>query len=197
MLTLALSLTLTLLPCPSSLGLIAAQVDASGRGAALSSLTPAEAPRVDQAGRSVGLFDEPRVGAGVLVGRMGMGLLFGGITVSASTVVLVALAYAGATAAVLVPGVILTAALTGLATALGAAMFGSDYGRDFLDALVVSMVTAAVGGLLFLVGFFVPALMAPMLIIAGALMVFETPLVVQALKSRDEAPDATVALLRF
>lgn len=197
MLTIALSLSLTLLPRPSSLGLIAAQVDDSGRGASSPSLTEAEAPRADQAGRSVTLFGEPRVGVGVLVGRMGMGLLFGGITVSPGTVVLVALAYSGATAAVLVPGVMLTAALTGLATALGAAMFGANYGRDFLDALVVSMVTAAVGGLLFLVGFFVPALMAPMLIIAGALMVVETPLVVQGLKGRDEAPEATVAMLRF
>jgi hypothetical protein len=197
MLTIALSLTLTLVPCPSSLGLIAAQVDDSGRGASSPSFTEAEAPRADQAGRSAALFSEPRVGVGVLIGRMGMGLLFGGITVSASTVVLVALAYAGATAGVLVPGVMLTAASTGLATALGVAMFGANYGRDFLDALVVSMVTAAVGGLLFLVGFFVPALMAPMLIIAGALMVVETPLVVQGLKGRDEAPEPTLAMLRF
>lgn len=194
MLALALSLTLTLLPSSSSPGLIAAQVDDSARSSARED---PEAPRAHQAGRSAALFSEPRVGVGVLMGRMGMGLLFGGITVSASTVMMVALAYSGATAAVLVPGVMLTAALTGLATALGAAMFGANYGRDFLDALVVSMATAAVGALLFLVGYFVPALMAPMLIVAGALMVVETPLVVQGLKGRDDGPEATVAMLRF
>jgi hypothetical protein len=194
MLTLALSLTLTLLPSSPSPGLIAAQVDDAARG---SSLADDQMPRADQAGRSAALFSEPRVGVGVLVGRMGMGLLFGGITVSASTAMMVVLAYSGASAAVLVPGVMLTAALTGLATALGAAMFGANYGRDFLDALVVSMVTAAVGGLLFLVGFFVPALMAPMLIVAGTLMFVGTPLFVQAFKGRDDAPEATVALLRF
>jgi hypothetical protein len=129
-----------------------------------------DVPRADQPGRSAALFSEPRVKTGVLIGRMGMGLLFGGTTAGAGAAMMVVFAYAGATAAVLVPGIILTMALTGLGTALGTAMFGDHYGRDFLDALVVSMVTAGAAAVMFLVGYLVPVLMVPMLITAGVLI---------------------------
>lgn len=165
---------------------------------AFSLATPAadDRPHVDQPGRSAGLFREPRVGVGVLLGRMGMGLLFGGLASAAGGVMMMAAAFAALPTGVLVAGVILTGALIGLATAVGASMFGTDYGRDFVDALVVSMVAAAVGGLLFVVGFFMPMLLVPMLAVGVGVTVIGVPFFVQAFK-RSDAPEATVALLQF
>lgn len=180
-----------------------AQVDANAPGApvkeaggaTLTTENAVDVPHANAPMRSAGLFEEPRVEPGVLVGRMGMGLLFFGVTAVLTGAVLVVFVYAGATPVLLGAGGVLAAGLVGLSTALGAAMFGRDYGHDFVDALVVSMLSAVTGGVLFLVGFFVPALLLPMAVIAGGLMV-AVPLFVQALKPSD-GPDATLTLLRF
>lgn len=155
-----------------------------------------DAPPVGQPERSATLFSEPRVKVGALVGRVGMGLLFGGVTAGLSGAVMVVLAFSGASAGVLVPGVILTAALTGLGTALGAALFGERYGPDLVDALVVAAGAAVVGGLLFLLGFFVPALMPAMMAVAGTVMFVGVPLLVQVSKYGD-GPEPTFAVARF
>jgi hypothetical protein len=147
--------------------------------------------------RSARLFSEPRVGTGVLIGRMGMGLLFGGGAAALGGAAMVVAAYATSSTPVLVTGVLLTAALVGLGTALGAAMFGNDYGHDFVDALTVAMVTGLAGALLFAVGYFVPVLLYPLLAVSMGLMVVGVPLFVQVFKAKDDGPEATVALLRF
>lgn len=170
--------------------------ETSGATLTLTTEDGVDVPHADAPMRSAGLFEEPRVEPGILLGRMGMGLLFFGTSAVLTGAVLVVFVYAGAPPVVLGAGGVLAAGLVGLSTALGAAMFGRDYGRDFVDALVVSMLSAVTGGVLFLVGFFVPALLVPMAVIAGGLMVVGVPLVVQALKPSD-GPDATLTLLRF
>jgi hypothetical protein len=176
-----------------------------------SSLTPppspppvaSDVPHANAPKRSAGLFKEARVETGVLVGRMGMGLLFGGLGsgVGGALVLfgslLLGLGGGGVGLVIFVLADVLAVGLVGLGTALGAAMFGNDYGHDFLDALVVSMVSAVAAGLLLLVGVFVPALLWPMVLLAGGLMVAGVPLFVQAFKAKDDGPEATVALLHF
>lgn len=147
-------------------------------------------------GRSARLFSEPQVGAGALVGRVGMGLLFGGLAAAGMGMLDVALIYAGSPTPVLVGAAVLTAALIGVATSLGAALFGRNYGRDFVDALIVAGVASVVGLLLFTIGFFTPAIWIPMVGVAMGMMVVGVPLVVQALKPPN-GPEPTVALLRF
>ncbi|MFZ5443567.1 MAG: hypothetical protein ACOZQL_26410 [Myxococcota bacterium] len=147
-------------------------------------------------GRSARLFAEPQVGTGALVGRVGMGLLFGGLAAAGMGAVDVALIFAGAGTPFLVGAAVVTAAVIGLATSLGAALFGRDYGRDFVDALIVAAVASVVGLVLFTIGFFAPAVLIPMLGLSMAIMVVGVPLVVQALKTPN-GPEPTLALLRF
>ena len=76
-------------------------------------------------------------------------------------------------------------------------MFGRDYGRDFTDALLISMTSAVVAGLLFVAGFFAPVLLLPAAIIGVAIMVVGVPLLVQTFKSQDDGPEPSLALLHF
>jgi hypothetical protein len=154
-------------------------------------LNDSEAPT-----HSARLFSEPRVGTGALLGRVGMSLLFGGGAAALGGAMMVAAAYGVRSTPVLVIGAVLTAGLIGLGSALGAAMFGNNYGRDFLDAFVVAMVTAVAGLGLFTIGYFVPALVYPLLAVGVGVTVVGVPLFVQAFKL-PEGPEPSFAVLRF
>lgn len=159
------------------------------------SAADARAPNVST--RSARLFSEPQVDADVLVGRMVMGLLGGGVLGGLSAFAIFAISVAQGPRGSQVP-IIVTFAITGILSGVGVAfceaLFGRDYGRDLLDSLVVSMSfsVAAVG--LLVLGFVFQAFLVPLVAVASAIMVVGPPLVVQALKS---ASDPGVVVARF
>ncbi len=162
--------------------------------------TEVEPPKLNTMGRKAGFFDAPRVGPGVLVGRIGMGLVGaavgGGIGLGIGGLGFLISSLSG-TATAFIISLPFAAIALGLGTALGAALFGADYGKNLADAVVVGFLCSLVSvTLIALSVYVVPGLFFGALIVGLVFPAVATPLLVQVFKKGD-APQPTVALARF
>jgi hypothetical protein len=161
-------------------------------------------PTPYQPRRAAGLLTEPRVDAGLLIGRVGLsivgglgtGVLLGGPVLAFATSLT---ALVRSDVPVLI-GAVVTAALVAAGAAVGSAAFGKNFAADFADAFLMAGLSAVVGLGLGLAALFLaasaPVAVIPLVIFAVGIPLIAPPLLVQAFK-RDDAPAPTLALARF